>query len=246
MIYLSLLLKIKRLKSVIRQRWYNGDRVKDKVLLTSEQELPESIYPSKGVKSKEFYKNWNFAHFTLKYTIFLPALQIFDIFFGKRLIDKVPNDWINKNLYINNLAIEKAIKLMQEKHNQKWNPWEYHLVRKVLNTLVFWDGFTKVFFDYYMHEVAREMVKEYKGKEVHTVAYTDIGAYNPVYFTLAKVMLETGELPKSPPEPKKDLKLRKNVMKALKDSKNTNGKYKYTHKLVKVFDLKNLEKCLKE
>jgi hypothetical protein len=157
--------------------------------------LDEGIYPlQSGETYASMSKRFVFIHWLLKYKIFVPSIWLFNSIFGKKLMDEVPDKWQWRNIKIFNDTWKETMDLMSVHYAKSINNHpEYILMRKLIITMTMYDSAIQEAVNIFCHQLACNMHKQYapkKGsKRVYHVLYTAKNAYNPIYFSLAKMAM---------------------------------------------------------
>jgi len=169
-----------------------------KNLSKSGQKMPKNIYGGKTFK--EHIKKFNFFHYAFKEFTLVPLVLLFKRWFGKYMIGKVPKGYHNKSIKIFDEEFEKSIKewtfrflcgdsTKKQKKQTKIKSWFTGQSQVVLRTLkelvltgILHDTAYREFFVILLHNLANGMQKEYSGKEVCHIMYTNKSVYDVRYF----------------------------------------------------------------
>jgi len=168
-----------------------------------EKEKGNFKYNVHDIKNKSKYaKKFKFIHFTLKYRLLLPTLEIVDKFFSKYKLKKVPNSEHNYLLKRFDTAFEEALRewykcyLMTGNYNNKSKTFITREMNKKpslkrLRSIKDWyitvlsmDQAYKEFHNILMLNLAKELQKEFKGGEANHLLYNSRIIDDVNYFSL--------------------------------------------------------------
>ena len=159
--------------------------------------IHESIYPAKGQHVGAYKKKFHVIHYIFKYKFFVPLLVIAGRILKNQMETEVEDTWYNKNLRIFDKSWKQTMEILSKTYNKDMQVHpSYDTVRKLALTLVLNDSATREFMNVFLHSVAVNMQNQYKGhKKVYHVYYTGKTSYEPIYFSLVKMVMEENKNP---------------------------------------------------
>lgn len=167
--------------------------------------VPWNLYDMKtaGEAKHEFYR----VHLYFKLWMVYPITLIAKWIFRKSWDNPIPNEHYNKNFFIFDRAYEKTIdqwykiyrynkittKSLPSDKLQKAidNPNQIlRVLKKLFYKLAMTDTIYREFFNMMIFNLTHEMSKEYKGKDVRQLLFTDHDVSDITYFVMDKVIAD--------------------------------------------------------
>jgi len=157
--------------------------------------MPPNIY--EGRMLHDYVRKFERIHTTFKYLYLYPLVGIATKILGKHMDKKIPKRWYNKNLIILDKAIDKSVYEWYSRylmHVDKMPPAEVKArlesdrsvkliksLKYLMFTIVLNDTAYRELVNIMCHNIAHGMMKEYKGKTVNHLFYSEKSIYSTVY-----------------------------------------------------------------
>lgn len=195
---------LKEIKSCISMK----NKKENLKMLDSDIKVGWSIYQARSLG--EGLKRFHILHFLFKYKFLVPVLLIIEKTIGKYLSKSVPDYWYNKELKIFDKSFEKSIKewliiyckntkktipeknisftkeKVEELYKNKLSCRMLRVIKNLSLTYAINDTAYRTFFTIFMHNLANDMINEYKGQVVNEIVYNQKNVFDVRYYVIGR------------------------------------------------------------